>query len=385
MIQAQAAMRILFLTSSLEPGRDGVGDYVRELARECVRQRHSVGIIALHDPHLLQPMESTEWVEDEALPFLRLPATLSWAQRLEWATAFRSRFQPGWISLQFVPYGFHPRGIVFHLKKFFRILTAGAPLHLMFHELWIGGDLPAPLRHRVIGKMQSLAIKQLVALRKPQRVTTTNPAYQSVLRAVGIQAATLPLFGNIPVAPIELETFRKYPNRDAFLNGVFFGALHAEWQPDPLIPTLIRTARKSQKRLSLILVGRAGKAGTATWTKLERTYGSDVKFLDLGEQPAAVISELLQICDFGISTSPWQLIGKSGTVAAMLDHGLPVIISRDDYQAPPATEQTPPPDPLLHRYDNGLEAQLAVGLPKRPAQARLPEIARQFCQQLHKP
>ena len=40
------------------------------------------------------------------------------------------------------------------------------------------------------------------------------------------------------------------------------------------------------------------------------------------------MSEQLQLADFGICVAPSLLIDKSSAVAAMLAHGLPVIISR---------------------------------------------------------
>jgi hypothetical protein len=51
-------------------------------------------------------------------------------------------------------------------------------------------------------------------------------------------------------------------------------------------------------------------------------------FTRLGALPADKISEQLQLADFGISAVQDVLIEKSGSAAAMLAHGLPVIISR---------------------------------------------------------
>ncbi len=45
-------MRIAFVTSGLEPGRDGVGDYTSGLAEECARRGHTVTQIALNDPFI---------------------------------------------------------------------------------------------------------------------------------------------------------------------------------------------------------------------------------------------------------------------------------------------------------------------------------------------
>jgi hypothetical protein len=36
---------------------------------------------------------------------------------------------------------------------------------------------------------------------------------------------------------------------------------------------------------------------------------------------------------FGLATSPLALLGKSGTVAACLDLGLPVLVTRDDWRS----------------------------------------------------
>lgn len=377
-------MRFLFLNSSLEPGRDGVGDYVRELARELSRAGHACALLALHDRHLIQPAQTMESANGADLPILRLPAALPKPERLKLALAFRDAFRPDWISLQFVAYGFDDRGIVFPFTTFFRTLTEGAPLHFMFHELWIGDDASAPLRQRLIGAVQRIAIQRLLGVLKPGCVTTTNAAYQAVLKLEGIEATVLPLFGNVPIAPgaalppgLEIEQ-----PREAWWIGVFFGALHAEWKPEPLIPLLFRAAQKKGKKLCLVQVGRAGEAGRISWGKMMQSYGPVISFVKLGELPVEALSALLQDADFGIASSPWQLMGKSGTVAAMLDHGLPVLVSRDDYQPPSHGAAAAPADPLLHRVDETLEARLVAGLPKRPAHARLGEIASRFQQLL---
>ena len=43
-------MRIVFICGSLEPGRDGVGDYVRHLAVAVAQQGHETAAVALRDP-----------------------------------------------------------------------------------------------------------------------------------------------------------------------------------------------------------------------------------------------------------------------------------------------------------------------------------------------
>ena len=110
-------MVILFLTSCLEPGKDGVGDYTRLLAAECIRRHQACSIMALNDPYVSQPVESTESVDGIPLSTLRLPARLSWEKRVELAVAFRAQRSVDWISLQFVSYGFNRKGIVRNLAR----------------------------------------------------------------------------------------------------------------------------------------------------------------------------------------------------------------------------------------------------------------------------
>ncbi|MCE0499237.1 MAG: glycosyltransferase [Methylacidiphilales bacterium] len=389
-------MRLLFLNSSLEPGRDGVGDYVRLLAGECQRYGHSCAIIALHDRHITVPDESVLNVGTGKIPLLRLPAASAWPERMGRAVAFRSWWQPDWISLQFVSYGFNDKGVVLNLKSVFQAITADCPLHIMFHELWLGEDKSSPFRHRLIGGFQRHGIRRLVAGLKPQRLSTSNPAYAAMLRSIEIEAAILPLFGNIPISTMDstepLPTLladagipREGVGRNQWWLGLFFGGLYSEWKAEPLMSTLLRAVQQIHKRICLVLAGRPGAEGEAIWETLQRDYRRNIVLVKVGEQPAETISALMQIADFGISASPWQLIGKSGTAAAMLDHGLPVILSRDDFQPRIAPELPPSTDPLFHLCDASLESKLLVGLRKSPPRSRLGEITAQFCRLLESP
>jgi len=68
------------------------------------------------------------------------------------------------------------------------------------------------------------------------------------------------------------------------------------------------------------------------------------------------VSQLLHAADFGIAAHPWALIGKSGAATAMLEHGLPVLVPRDDWTLRGGlADRGPAADPLLQRL-SGLEA-----------------------------
>jgi hypothetical protein len=108
-------------------------------------------------------------------------------------------------------------------------------------------------------------------------------------------------------------------------------------------------------------MGRAAERGRELLAGLRRRFENRVAVMELGELPAPELSVLLQGLDFGIATSPWSVIGKSGTVAAMLEHGLPVIVTRNDGQLRNGPTSEPEAHPLLHRFDAQVCEKLVDG------------------------
>lgn len=372
-------MRILFLCGGLEPGRDGVGDYTRRLAAECVRLGHECRIVSLND----QTAPGTEERD-----YVRCPAAAPWPARVEKARGVVQAFRPDWISLQFVPYGFQPKGMPRRLARGVKAIAGETPLQIMFHELWIGSADRARLKDRLVGTLQRFCIARLVRTLRPAAVHTSNPTYVALLRKIGVGARLLPLFGNIPVAaggpgfPGELARAGiAAAERGAWWLGLFFGTLHPQWEPQPFLDILLSAARKAGRRAGLISVGRMGAAGGAIWEGMRREHGDKITFVDFGEQPGERISALMKLADFGVAASPWNLVGKSGSAAAMLDHGLPVIVTRGEEIAGIG----PLADPLLFRCDGGLESRLVNGLPRREAMSRAPEVAARFLESLTLP
>ena len=380
-------MKIAFLNGSLEPGRDGVGDYTRSLAQECVRQGHSCCLIALNDRWITEP----ERAEEDGLTPLRLPAALDWTERLRRAGEMLDDFGPDWISLQFVPYAFHPKGIVSGLAAKLAPLTRRAKLHIMFHELWIGEYVVASAKDRLIGEIQRRFVLRLLQQIKPRMVHTSNFTYIARLSACGVSAKMLPLFGNVEIAaqngdgwlfPLIREAGLNITsaNRSKFWLFGFFGGLYSNWPSEPLFSRLKEIAQQQGRQVIILSIGRLG-ASEPIWERCAAVYASDFTFLKFGEHSQNVVSQYLQSLDFGLATTPYCAIGKSGTVAAMLDHGLPVIVNREERQWIMDAEGTPNEEPLLIRLKDGLQ-ELKAGLPRGPAQSRLPAVAGKFLSDL---
>ena len=202
-------------------------------------------------------------------------------------------------------------------------------------------------------------------------IHTSNLVYARLLAPYGIKAKQLPLFGSVPVFSNRNEP----PPSDGTLSLGLFGSIHPEWNPDEMLATL----RKLGRPIRLSHVGRIGP-GESVWTDLRERYQAEIEFRRLGEQSLENISQFLGSVDFGVATTPLSLIGKSSCTAAMLDHGLPVIVNRNDVHFRWILEVAPKSELLIPIDENFLK-RLATAK-RQPPRPRLPEIAAQFLNDL---
>lgn len=327
-------MRLRFLTSSIAEGHDGVGDYTLRLARECRNRGHDSEIIAFNDRRTNDPVLT----EDAA----RLPRAASWPKRLAALKRWNeNRPAPDWTCLQFVPYGFHHKGFVHGWTERLQEIIAGSRLQIMFHEVWIGVEPTTPFRHKAMGALQSLLIKPMIQRLQPRVIHTSNEFYAAVLRRNGFPARVLPIFSGVPVFPGAGAARPEWPSpRAEYLLVGIFGTLHPVWPPEPLLSSLIAEAAKIGKKVSLVSLGRIG-AGQTLWNEMQKNYSGRMQFIQLGELKPDEISQVLQELDFGIATSNYDLLGKSSVVAAMREHGTPVIVNRFGRDGEPAAATLP--------------------------------------------
>ncbi|HTO03796.1 MAG TPA: hypothetical protein VL069_08850, partial [Opitutus sp.] len=134
----------------------------------------------------------------------------------------------------------------------------------------------------------------------------------------------------------------------------------------------------------LLAIGRAGAHGTKLLAQLARECAG-VPVIDLGPQPPEVISQVLQAADFGVATHPWALLEKSGSTVALLEHGLPVLVPRDDWESRDGTSHSER-DPLLRKLSDLPPAAFTEWLAtRRQPAAQLPALAANFLAQLNAP
>lgn len=128
----------------------------------------------------------------------------------------------------------------------------------------------------------------------------------------------------------------------------------------------------------IVHIGRCEGQGKAVWARIKLRFDSRVAFHSLGQLAAADVSKALQGLDLGIATSPWSVAGKSGTIAAMLEHGVPVVVTRNDFQLREGPTPEPRPHPLLYRLDEQFLGRLRSGMLHKTAAAPRQDIFQSF-------
>lgn len=317
-------MKILFLCGSLEPGHDGVGDYTRILAAELIRTGHDARVISLNDTYLYEKLECIQFYGDLQVPVLRLPALWPTRRRFKEAKRWTDGFDPDWISLQFVIFSFQSKGLPIGLSYFLARLGNGRHWHIMFHELWVGMPVGASLKHILWGWLQQKIILSIIFKLKPDIIDTQSWLYYAQLTKLGFNVNYLPLFSNIPVAEnfVENDEEKSINGSRKNISMVVFGTIHPAALIEQLLEEVKAYKRSNNTEIILTIIGRCGPE-QERWVSAWKSAGLKVQVL--GEQSVTTISHVLSRASVGIATCAIAMIDKSGTVAAMLKHGLPVL------------------------------------------------------------
>ncbi len=325
-------MKIIFICGSLEPGRDGVGDYTRILAADLVRLGHKVSVIALNDRHISQEINGFQESGSVQIPVLRLNFELDSRQRFLKAGLWIDHFDPDWLSLQFVPFSFNPKGLPVGMGKALRKIGKNRKWHIMFHELWVGMHIGASKKEVLWGRIQRQLILLLIKKLRPNQIHTQSCLYKAQINSMGFEVGLLPLFSNIPVTgnntvlPEKKDGILHKGNK---LSIALFGGVHKGAPVTRFAKEVKSFSQKFEIPVSLLIVGRGGneqKHWEEIWKEL------DLEVVVMGELEAEEISKTLSMASYGITTTVFGKVEKSGSVAAMTEHGLKVICVAADWK-----------------------------------------------------
>ena len=288
-------MRILFILGLYRPGKCGISDYVRLLIEQLELLGHGCSMININSG-----IESSLDKITESL--LKCDV----------------------VSLQFAPYSFHPKGLPGKELQMLGKALAGYHLHVMFHEIWIGAYPNATFYERWIGKCQREQIIRFLTIAKPYAIQATNSAALDRLNQMGINASYLYLFGNIPWAKDHLSKIHS----DRLIKVAFFGTPYSSFPYDLLVNKLNKEFIELKKEWKIKVIGNIrDNKGLKKLVKVAGKCGIIVE--ETGMIETEEVSYELQSANYGVATTPYDVLGKSGSVAAMLEHRLPVYVYDD--------------------------------------------------------
>jgi|SRR6185503_4265701 len=329
-------MKIVFICGSLEPGRDGVGDYTRRLAAALIQKNNAASIIAMNDKYITEKLVGTQKEGETILPVLRLPANSRLKTRLVEASNCIHKFGPDWVSLQFVSFGYHKYGLPFELIFSLRRILKNKKLHIMFHELWCGMGKQPPGKERFLGFIQKVFFRLMISVLKPDAIFTNTKSYAAHLRQIGANARVVPVFSNIKTNDSESSENlnRLLPanllsdvvnNQSDWLIIGFFGTIYPVIGLAQLIKNVAEAGENCKKKVGILSFGVNRYLDINKIVDLNR-----ITLWKLGELSSGLVNQIMSLVDVGIVTSPADQIDKSGSAIAWLERGIPVLISGAD-------------------------------------------------------
>lgn len=342
---AKSKLKLVFICGCLEPGRDGVGDYTRRLAGEIIRLGHNAAILSLNDHFCISPEFGTQKEGDMAIEVYRLPMVLAQKERFKLADKWVQKLNPDWLSLQFVVYSFHSKGLPFFLGKKLEYLGRGRSWHIMFHEIWVGLADDEHYKLRFLGFIQRKLIKNLIAKLNPKVIHTQTEIYKRELQHLGINSQLLSLPSNIPLINIISEKTVKTDT----ISLIIFGSIYPNAPFLEFAQDIATYCAKTGQKATLTMIGRNGME-QEKWVAAFKSVGIPV--IVMGEQSTETISKTLQESTIGIITTPFYVLEKSGSAAALRSHGLPIINVAESWRPKRYFELTAPVDVLVYKPGN---------------------------------
>lgn len=309
-------MRILFICGSLEPGRNGVGDYTVRLAQAMEGLGNKIAVIAASDSHVQNKVEDFD--NNKSIRTLRIPKAFKNKFRFEEIDAFITSFNPDCISLQYVVFSFHDKGLPFLFNRHLAKRIKRYRVHIMFHELWLGINEKRTFKYALWGSVQRFIIYNLTKGLRPVQINTSTNLYKSKLSELGIRAGILPLFSNIPVCKVDANNL----SSDSSLNLVLFGTIRQGVAVDRFAREVAAYSIENKRNVVLNFIGRCG-VEQDRWIALWTAVNLEVRIW--GEQSEFSISSILSGASMGLTTTHVGSLEKSGSVAAMREHGLPIL------------------------------------------------------------
>ncbi|MDA7757332.1 hypothetical protein N8920_05485 [Opitutales bacterium] len=288
-------MKICFISGPYQPQRCGISDYIDLLISEFSK----INIECVHT------------IINQKNPLSKV------ANNLPDADIY---------SIQFAPYFFSPTGLSANSLQKLAASLRNRKLHINFHEIWVGAYPKAKWKEKILGWFQKKEIKSFIKVSEPKIITCSNSAVLDRLQKESIKAQYLYLCGTVPFSPCR-ET-----DTSDHLRVAFFGTLYEKFNYEHTAVLLKNISISLKKNILIDVIGRQREDDG--FKKMQATFKSFGFITTVtGELNRTQISRKIQKCKIGVTTTPYDIIGKSSATATLLEHRIP-IIAFDDRDTP---------------------------------------------------
>lgn len=239
-------MKILFITNNFPPIVDGVGDYTYNIAKQFVEHNHEVYVICksnsqinttVHGMTILPIINKWNYICYKPIINLIKEKTIDV------------------VSLQYVPHGFHPKGLPFPLIKLTKeIKNCNTKLFTFFHEVSVEKE-NGNIKKMLLSMLMQHISKRIIE--NSDYVATSIEYYKNmILRLVPDkkEIPLIPIASNIPETKLskeELLALKKElaPNNETIIS--FFGIRNIQTSIN-----VIAELRDKGYKLKILLIGK---------------------------------------------------------------------------------------------------------------------------------
>lgn len=304
-------MKILFITNNLPPIVDGVGDYTYNIAKQFVKHNHKVYIICRNDSQ----------IDTTSKNITILPIIEKWnINCCKSIVTLIKKETIDIVSLQYVPHGFHPKGLPFPIIKLTKeIKKCDTKLFTFFHEVGVEKE-KGNIKKTILSILMQYISKKII---ENSDYTATSIEYYK-----NMMLKLVPYKGDIPLIPIasnvpetklskeELFNLKKElaPKNETIIS--FFGIRNIQTSIDA-----ISELKNEGYKLKVLLIGKTSnnlpqnlphdsiKTGTLNIEEIDKYF----KVSDIFILPAGVKSG----CAF-----------KSGSLSTAIVNLIPIISNK---------------------------------------------------------
>lgn len=304
--------KILIISPNLETTKCGVSDYAIELGRMFEISNKEVTYLGVSDIYIDALVVNKN--------VYRIPYYFSNKKKITLTLKCISLIQPDFIYFNFVSYGYHIKGFPYYLIPLIIKINPKSNFFIIAHELWMGNFNRESFKSKFIGFLQKKIILRLLKLKQISKIFVTTDISKNILKSNGINSSVISVFNNIPIN-IESSIAKNTIDNYTF---ILFGSIAFQIDENAFIDFLYTHFFNLNKSVIIIWAG-VHRGYIKEWDMLKSKLSTmPIKFIDYDIVDATVISSLMLRADYGLTSYMPEFWSKSGSIAAMLAHGLPV-------------------------------------------------------------